>query len=61
MEIVGGKPVTENGRCMSIQAMQALQELRENNMLCDAVIRLDDGGVFHIHRAILSACSTYFR
>ncbi|XP_044731886.1 kelch-like protein 10 isoform X2 [Chrysoperla carnea] len=62
MELMGGgKPVAENGRCMSIQAMQALQELRENNMLCDAIIRLDDGGIFPIHRAILSACSTYFR
>lgn len=49
------------GRCMSTQAMQSLYDLRQNKLLCDAVIRLEDGGVFHIHRAILSACSTYFR
>ncbi|XP_011500068.1 PREDICTED: kelch-like protein 10 [Ceratosolen solmsi marchali] len=50
-----------SGRCMSTQAMQSLYDLRQNNLLCDAVIRLEDGGVFPIHRAILSACSTYFR
>ena len=49
------------GRCMSTQAMESLYDLRQNNLLCDAVLRLEDGGVFSIHRAILSACSTYFR
>ncbi|XP_014471269.1 PREDICTED: kelch-like protein 10 [Dinoponera quadriceps] len=49
------------GRCMSTQAMQSLNDFRQNNLLCDAVLRLEDGGVFPIHRAILSACSTYFR
>lgn len=49
------------GRCMSTQAMQSLYDLRQNNLLCDAVLRLEDGGVFPIHRAILSVCSTYFR
>ncbi|PSN47135.1 Kelch-like protein 10 [Blattella germanica] len=49
------------GRCMSTQAMQSLFDLREKNLLCDAVIRLEDGGFFSVHRAILSACSTYFR
>lgn len=49
------------GRCMSTQAMQSLYDFRQNNLLCDAVIRLEDGGVFPIHRAILSACSPYFR
>lgn len=54
--------IAENGgRCMSTQAMQSLYDLRQNNLLCDAVLRLEDGGVFPIHRAILSACSTYFR
>jgi len=43
------------------QAMQSLYDLRQNNLLCDAVLRLEDGGVFPVHRAILSACSTYFR
>lgn len=49
------------GRCISTHAMHSLYDLRQNNLLCDAVIRLEDGGVFPIHRAILSACSTYFR
>ncbi|XP_067009753.1 kelch-like protein 10 isoform X2 [Anabrus simplex] len=46
---------------MSTQAMQSLYDLRQNNQLCDAILRLEDGGIFHVHRAILSACSTYFR
>ncbi|XP_076181587.1 kelch-like protein 10 isoform X1 [Ptiloglossa arizonensis] len=49
------------GRCMSTQAMQSLYDFRQNNLLCDAVLRLEDGGIFPIHRAILSACSPYFR
>ncbi|XP_024884161.1 kelch-like protein 10 isoform X3 [Temnothorax curvispinosus] len=54
--------IAENGgRCMSTQAMQSLYDFRQNNLLCDAILRLEDGGVFPIHRAILSACSTYFR
>lgn len=48
-------------RCMSIQAMQALFALKENNQLCDATIVLDDGSEIAVHRAILCACSTYFR
>ncbi|XP_074036531.1 kelch-like protein 10 [Leptinotarsa decemlineata] len=50
-----------SGRCMSIQAMQALFELKENNQLCDATIVLDDGSEIPVHRAILCACSSYFR
>ncbi|KAJ8967473.1 hypothetical protein NQ314_002787 [Rhamnusium bicolor] len=57
-----GKPVdVASGRCMSIQAMQALFELKENNQLCDATIVLDDGAEIPVHRAILCACSSYFR
>ncbi|KAL1498288.1 hypothetical protein ABEB36_009109 [Hypothenemus hampei] len=57
-----GKPMElESGRCMSIQAMQALFELKENNQLCDATIVLDDGSEIPVHRAILCACSSYFR
>lgn len=57
-----GKPVdVGSGRCMSIQAMQALFELKENNQLCDATIVLDDGAEIPVHRAILCACSSYFR
>ncbi|XP_015117543.1 kelch-like protein 10 [Diachasma alloeum] len=53
--------VEYGGRCMSTQAMQSLYDLRQNNLFCDAVVHLEDGGVFSIHRAILSACSSYFR
>jgi kelch-like protein 10 len=49
------------GRCMTTEEVLYLNYLREKNLLCDAVLRLQDGGVFHVHRPFLSACSTYFR
>ncbi|XP_030753239.1 kelch-like protein 10 isoform X2 [Sitophilus oryzae] len=49
------------GRSMSMQAMQALFELKENSQLCDATLVLDDGSEVFVHRAILCACSAYFR
>lgn len=59
---VSTKPLNiGSGRCMSIQAMQALFELKENNQLCDATIVLDDGAEIPVHRAILCACSAYFK
>ncbi|XP_026464876.1 kelch-like protein 10 [Ctenocephalides felis] len=36
-------------------------ELRQNDQLCDGVIRCRDGRIIKIHRAILSAVSPYFR
>lgn len=47
--------------CMSQQIMKTLDEMRTNNMLCDATITLDDKTVINIHRAILCSCSNYFR
>uniref|UniRef100_T1ISY7 BTB domain-containing protein n=1 Tax=Strigamia maritima TaxID=126957 RepID=T1ISY7_STRMM len=48
-------------RTMSLQAMNILNEMRRDGLLCDAIIRTDDGIQFVVHRAILSACSPYFR
>lgn len=46
---------------MSSEAMIKLYEMRVNNQLCDGEICLDDKKTFQIHRAILCACSAYFR
>lgn len=46
--------------CMSHRAMQCLDEMRITNVLCDATITLDDQ-VITVHRAVLCACSDYFR
>lgn len=46
---------------MSIEAMRQLNELREKQQLCDATLILDDGAKIPVHRAILCACSTYFK
>lgn len=47
--------------CMSMESMRQLYEMRSNNILCDGIIKLQDGTEFNIHRNILSACSSYFR
>jgi hypothetical protein len=49
------------GRCKCIETLVPLNKLRERNLLCDAVLRLDDGGFFRVHRVILSMRSEYFR
>ena len=43
-----------------MQACNVLNELRKTGQLCDAVLKVD-GGQFTVHRAIMSACSPYFR
>lgn len=47
--------------CMSLESMRQLYEMRMNNVLCDAVLSLDDKSRFNVHRNILSACSSFFR
>ncbi|XP_049947717.1 kelch-like protein 10 [Schistocerca serialis cubense] len=39
----------------------ALSDLYRRQLLCDAVVRLADGGFFLVHRVVLSTCSMYFR
>ncbi|KDR07508.1 hypothetical protein L798_02824, partial [Zootermopsis nevadensis] len=51
----------EGGRCTCTKALVRLNKLRERNLLCDAVLRLEDGVVFPVHRVILSMRSEYFR
>jgi BTB/POZ domain len=48
-------------QCISHEAMIKLNEMRVNNQLCDAAIRTDRGDVFNVHRAIMCACSEYFK
>jgi kelch-like protein 10 len=38
-----------------------LNDLRQENLLCDAVLRSEDDETFPVHRVVLSAHSTYFR
>ncbi|XP_021932600.1 kelch-like protein 10 isoform X2 [Zootermopsis nevadensis] len=62
MELNQHSCCSQHGRwCICTEALLALNDLRQKTLLCDAVLRLEDGGVFPVHRVILSACSTYFR
>lgn len=47
--------------CLSQQTLAVQSQMREALTLCDACIKLDDGGIIHVHRVILSASSEYFR
>ncbi|KDR08728.1 Kelch-like protein 21 [Zootermopsis nevadensis] len=56
-----GCPEQDGVRCTCTKALVRLNKLREKNLLCDAVLRSEDGGVFRVHRVILSMRSEYFR
>jgi hypothetical protein len=43
------------------QEFELLNELRMKNLLCDTVLRLEDGGIFPVDRLILSVRSEYFK
>jgi kelch-like protein 10 len=47
--------------CESPPPSVELNDLRQKNLFCDAVLRLEDGGTFQVHRVVLSAHSGYFR
>ncbi|KDR17435.1 Kelch-like protein 10 [Zootermopsis nevadensis] len=50
-----------DSKCMCTEALSYLSGLREKKTLCDAVLKLEDGRDFPVHRVILSMCSEYFR
>jgi hypothetical protein len=43
------------------QATLALSYFSENNLPCDAVLGLEDGGTLPVNKETLSKCSEYFR
>jgi kelch-like protein 10 len=43
------------------QATLAFSYFSENNLTCDAVLRLEDGGTLPLNRDTLSKYSEYFR
>uniref|UniRef100_A0A1I8PCH9 BTB domain-containing protein n=1 Tax=Stomoxys calcitrans TaxID=35570 RepID=A0A1I8PCH9_STOCA len=59
-EITENLPPKRVYGAVSDEALETLNELRCSNSLCDAKISVPDGS-FNVHRAIMSACSSYFR
>ena len=61
MEWEDRQPAPEtNDRKFSVQSCNILNELRKSGQLTDALIKVEHQN-FPIHRAIMSACSPYFR
>lgn len=61
MEVDGEeKACSSLGRKFSMHSNNILWELRKTGQLCDSVIKVENEGI-PIHRAIMSACSPYFR
>jgi hypothetical protein len=46
---------------METQATLALSYFSENNLPCDALLRLEDGGTLPVNRETLSKYNEYFR
>jgi hypothetical protein len=47
-------------RCINNHSIELVNDLRTKNVLCDAALQLEDGGIFPVHRLILSLHSDYF-
>jgi hypothetical protein len=49
------------GSFIGSEGLRALNELRAKNVLCDAVLRTEDGAVFPVHSTLLLIHSNFFR
>jgi hypothetical protein len=47
-------------RCINRRSTEFFSDLLTKNLLCEAVLRLEDSGNFPVHKFILSICSEYF-
>ncbi|KAH7962662.1 hypothetical protein HPB52_017352 [Rhipicephalus sanguineus] len=43
------------------EVRQAMWGMRCSGTLCDGLVKMDDGGEFTVHKAIMASCSEYFR
>lgn len=67
-QLLDGEPSSESDddescprQSLSYEAMFKINEMRENNQMCDARIRADKGKIFHAHRVLLGSSSEYFQ
>jgi kelch-like protein 10 len=49
------------GNFVGLEGLRFLNELRAKNVLCDAVLRTEDGGSFPVHSTLLFIHSDLFR
>jgi kelch-like protein 10 len=62
MVVVLGTRCSElSSGAMDPEAWSTVNELRAKNVLCDAVLRTEDGGSFPVHRTVLLIHSDFFR
>lgn len=43
------------------ESLQYLWEMRGSRLLCDGLLKTNDGGEFSVHRVVMASCSEYFR